>query len=186
MGTNVFSRPQTQPDLLRMSAQVNPTSAKLVHTCAGLVDGVEGLAEVVGEGVGGGDDVLAGLDLNGAAAAGGLNEFPDRPACLRFDPAANGEGGEDDGEVCLDGVALAMVDRPGLQVVLGHAEALLDLEEPVVGADDEIRGDGVPSGTRHCPPTRRRVQERANSSDKNSRRAGLTGNGPTCVSRDNP
>jgi hypothetical protein len=48
-----------------------------VHTSAGPVDGVEGLAEVVGEGVGGGDGVLAGLDLNGAVAAGGLYEFPD-------------------------------------------------------------------------------------------------------------
>lgn len=39
--------------------------------------GLEGLAEVVGEGVGGGDDVLAGLDLYGAVAAGCLDEFPD-------------------------------------------------------------------------------------------------------------
>src|SRR6266516_2840129 len=46
------------------------------------VDGVEGLAEVVGEGVGGGDDVVAGLDLDGAVAAGGLDELADGPAGL--------------------------------------------------------------------------------------------------------
>ncbi len=37
-------------------------------------DGVEGLAEVVGEG--GCDGVLAGLDLDDAVAAGGADEFP--------------------------------------------------------------------------------------------------------------
>jgi hypothetical protein len=54
------------------------------------VDGVEGLAEVVGEGVGGGDGLPSGLDLDGAVAAGGLDEFPDRPAGLRFDSPADG------------------------------------------------------------------------------------------------
>ena len=57
-----------------------------------------------------------------------------------------GERGEHDGQVRFDGVALAVVDRPGLQVVLGHAEGLLDLRELVVGADHELRGVGVPSG----------------------------------------
>ena len=47
-----------------------------------------------------------------------------------------------------------------------------------------IHGARRASSTRHCPPTRRRIQERANSSDKDSRRAGLIGNGPTRVSRD--
>jgi hypothetical protein len=55
----------------------NPTSAKLVRISAGAVDGIEGLAEVVGEGVGGSDGVLPGLDLNGAVSPGGLYEFPD-------------------------------------------------------------------------------------------------------------
>jgi hypothetical protein len=36
-----------------------------VHKSAG-VDRVEGLSDVVGDGVGYGDDVLAGLDLNAA------------------------------------------------------------------------------------------------------------------------
>ena len=93
-----------------------------MRTSVAAADGVEGLAEVVGERVGGGDGLLSGLDLNGAVAAGGLDEFPDRPAGLRLDPPADGEGGEDDGEVGLDGVALAVVDGPGLQVAFRHAE----------------------------------------------------------------
>jgi hypothetical protein len=49
----------------------------LAHASAGAADGVEGLAEIVGERIGGGDDVLAGLNLNGAVTACGLHEFPD-------------------------------------------------------------------------------------------------------------
>jgi hypothetical protein len=75
-----------------------------------VVDGLEGLAEVVGEVVGGGDRVLTGVDLNGAVSARGLYEFPDRAAGLRLDPAADGERGEHNGEMGLDGVALAVVD----------------------------------------------------------------------------
>ena len=67
-------------------------------------------------GVGSGDGLPTGLDLDGAVAAGGLDEFPDNPAGSRFDPPGDGEGGEDDGQVGLDGVALAVVDAPGLQV----------------------------------------------------------------------
>jgi hypothetical protein len=90
--------------------------AILVRKSVVAVDGVEGLAEVVGEGVGGGDGLPSGLGLDGAVSAGCLDEFSDRPACLCLDPAADGEGCEDDGEVGFDGVALAVVDRPGLQV----------------------------------------------------------------------
>ena len=43
-------------------------------------------------------------------------------------------------QVGLDGFAFVVVDRPGLQVVLGHAEALLDAPQLVVGVDDELRG----------------------------------------------
>jgi hypothetical protein len=55
------------------------------------VDLVEGCSEVGGQGVGGGDDVLAGLDLYGAVAAGGLltnflieviSQKGDRAPCL--------------------------------------------------------------------------------------------------------
>lgn len=58
------------------------------------VDGAECLAQVVREWVGGGDGLPSGLDLNGAVAAGGLDEFPDRPAGLCLGPAADGKGGE--------------------------------------------------------------------------------------------
>jgi hypothetical protein len=51
---------------------------------------VEGLAEVVGDGVGGGEDVVAGLDFDGAVSAGGSDEFADGPAGLVLDPAADG------------------------------------------------------------------------------------------------
>jgi hypothetical protein len=50
---------------------------KLVRTSAAAGDGVEGLAEVVGERVGGGDGLPSGLDLYGAVGAGGLDEFAD-------------------------------------------------------------------------------------------------------------
>jgi hypothetical protein len=43
----------------------------LVRKSAGVVDGVGSLAKVVGEGLGGGDGVLSGLDLDLAVAAGG-------------------------------------------------------------------------------------------------------------------
>ena len=42
-----------------------------------MVDRVEGLAEVVGDWVGGGDSVGAGLDMDGAVAAVCLDEFAD-------------------------------------------------------------------------------------------------------------
>jgi len=63
--------------------------------------------------------------------------------------------GEHDAEVSFDGVAGAVVDGPGLQVVLGHPEGLLDAPELVVGIDDELRrlggevgGVALPSGLR--------------------------------------
>ena len=51
--------------------------AILVRKSLVAVDGVEGSAEIVGEGVGGGDGLPSGLDLYGAVAAGCLDEFPD-------------------------------------------------------------------------------------------------------------
>jgi hypothetical protein len=77
------------------------------------------------------------LDLDGAVAAGGADELADRPACPVFGPAADGQGGEHDREVGFDAVPLVVVERPGLQVVLEPPEGLLDLEQPVVGADRE-------------------------------------------------
>jgi hypothetical protein len=49
--------------------------------------------------------VLVGLDLDGAVTAGGGDELPYGPAGLVLDPAADGQGGEDDGQVGLDRVA---------------------------------------------------------------------------------
>jgi hypothetical protein len=52
---------------------------------------------------------LPGLDLDGAVAAGGLDEFADGPAGLVLDSAADSESGEHDGEMRFDGVAFAVV-----------------------------------------------------------------------------
>ena len=60
--------------------------------------------------------------------------------------AVDGVGGEDDGEAGFDGVALVVVDRPGLQVVPGHAECFFDLPELVAGADDEAGRDRCAAG----------------------------------------
>lgn len=67
-----------------------------MRTAGRLADPGECLAEVVGDGIGGGDGAGADLDLNRAVAAGGLGELPDGPASLCLDPAADGEDGEDD------------------------------------------------------------------------------------------
>jgi hypothetical protein len=48
-----------------------------MRTSAAAGDGVEGLAEIVGERVVGGDGLPPGLDLDGAAVAGCLDEFSD-------------------------------------------------------------------------------------------------------------
>jgi hypothetical protein len=68
-------------------ALLHPSWLNLVRRLAGLVDRFEGLAQVAGEGVGGGDGVRPGLDLDGAVAAGGLDEFADGPAGLVLDPS---------------------------------------------------------------------------------------------------
>src|SRR6266571_9137579 len=57
------------------------TWLKLVRTLVA-VDGVEGVAEVVQQGVGSGDDAGGGLDLDGVVAACGADEFPDGRWCL--------------------------------------------------------------------------------------------------------
>jgi hypothetical protein len=57
-------------------------------------------------GVGGGDGVVASgpsLEFDGAAVADGADELPDRPAGAGFDPAADREGGEYDGQVPTPG-----------------------------------------------------------------------------------
>jgi hypothetical protein len=48
-----------------------------VRITPGTVDLGQGYAEAVGERVGGGDGVVADLDLDGSVAAGDLHEFAD-------------------------------------------------------------------------------------------------------------
>jgi hypothetical protein len=55
---------------------VDPTWLNLVRT-RGAVDAVENLAKVAGQGIGGGDDARASLDLDGAVAVGGADDLPD-------------------------------------------------------------------------------------------------------------
>jgi hypothetical protein len=93
-----------------------------VRKSAAAVDCFDGVAEFVGERVGGDDDVLSGLDLDRSVPAGGLDELADGPAGLMFDPAADCQCCEDDREVGFDGVPLAVVDGLGLQVAFGHPE----------------------------------------------------------------
>jgi hypothetical protein len=85
-------------------SQSHPSWLNLVRRSAGVVDRAEGLAQVVGERVGGGDGVRPGLDLDGAVAAGGLDELSDRPAGPVLDRAADRERREDDGQVRFDRV----------------------------------------------------------------------------------
>ena len=72
-----------------MNPQVTGTGVQLGWSPAGLltsltlvrtqivVDAVEGVAEVIGQGVGGGEGMDSGLDVDGLVAAGGLHEFAD-------------------------------------------------------------------------------------------------------------
>jgi len=76
------------------------------------VDAVEGLAEVGGQGVGSGDGVVASLDFDGAVAAGGADELPDRPTRLVLDPTADSQRGEDDCQVSLTWVCLPTIPPP--------------------------------------------------------------------------
>jgi len=80
-----------------------------------------------------------GVDLDRAVAAGGLHELADRPAGAVLDEPGYRERGEHDCQVRLDRGAFVVVDRAGGKVVLGHPERFLDLEQPVVGADHELR-----------------------------------------------
>ena len=87
----------------------------------------------------GGQGVVAGLDGDGAVAPCRTDEFLDAPTGLALNPMAYGHRGVFDTEVGFDGIAGAVVDRPGLQVVLGHREGLLDAPQLVIGIDDECR-----------------------------------------------
>jgi hypothetical protein len=43
--------------------------------------------------------------------------------------------------VGVDGLVFVVVDRPGLKVMFGHAKRSFDLEQLMVGVDDELRCD---------------------------------------------
>src|SRR5215207_11523907 len=103
-------------------------------SCGGIAQAGERLLCVVGEWVGGGDGLVAGLDGDGVVAAQGLYEAGDAPRGGSFDYPADGEGRHDDGEVRFDRVAFVVVDRPGPKITLGHPEALLDLPQLVISA----------------------------------------------------
>jgi transposase len=66
-------------------AAKNPTRAKLVRNVAG-VDLGDGVGEVFGRWLGGGDGVVAGADGDGSVAACGADEFLDAPAGGLLDP----------------------------------------------------------------------------------------------------
>jgi hypothetical protein len=55
--------------------------------------------------------------MDGAVAARGGDELPDRPAGAVLDESGEGQGGEHDGEVGVDGFAFVVVDRSRFQVV---------------------------------------------------------------------
>jgi hypothetical protein len=80
------SRPHETATVTYTDGRTLPS--KLVRTRVA-VDAVEGLTEVGGQGVGGGDGVVAGLDFDRAVAAGGADGLADRPARLVLDPAAD-------------------------------------------------------------------------------------------------
>ena len=88
---------------------------------------MQGGADVVGQRVGGGDDLIAGLDFDGVVAAQAGDQFLDRPGGAPLEPAGDSESGEHDSEVGLDRVTFVVVDRPRPEIRFGHAEALLDL-----------------------------------------------------------
>jgi hypothetical protein len=119
------------------------------------VEPVQDDTDVVGQGVGGGDGLVSGLDLDGVVAAQPGDELLDRPVGELLEPAGDGEGGEHDSEVGLDRVAFVVVDRPRAQIGLGHAEALLDLPQLVVSAHHVLRGRGFQVGDVALQPGQR-------------------------------
>ena len=72
------------------------------------VDFCDRIAQVVGHWVGGSQDLPSGLDLHGAVAPGGANEFLDTPTSLGLDPMADGQRGDDDAQVRVDGFAFVV------------------------------------------------------------------------------
>lgn len=59
--------------------------------------------------------------------------------CSVFDPVGDGQRRHTRWSGAPPWIRVGAVDRPGLQVVFGHAETLLDVPQLVVGVDDELR-----------------------------------------------
>jgi hypothetical protein len=87
------------------------------------------LGEVVDDGVGGGQCLFSGLDGNGAVTPCSLHEFLYFPTSSVLDPVGYGHRGEHDRQVVVDRFTFVVIDRASLQVVLGHAEAFLDVPQ---------------------------------------------------------
>ncbi|GHG45529.1 hypothetical protein GCM10012320_11450 [Sinomonas cellulolyticus] len=82
------------------------------------VDGwwpVEDVAGVGTDGGGGSDGLGADADVHGAEGPQGADELLDRDAGGVLKMAGDRGGGEHDGEVGLDGLALVVKDRPGFR-----------------------------------------------------------------------
>lgn len=103
--------------------------------------------------------MLAGLDPDSAAAACGPHESLDAPTGLVFDSVGDREGGEDDAEVGLDGLApfigQTQQDLPRVRLVvlaaglgIGEASAVHSVDLSNQGGPDSLdRGSGQRSRT---------------------------------------
>ena len=94
----------------------------------GVVEGVCGGGGVVADSYG---DFLEGTQ--------GPHEVLDAHSGSGLKVACDGEGGDDDGQVCFDGVACVVEDRPGFEVGFAHAEGLLHMPQIVIRGD-HLRG----------------------------------------------
>lgn len=66
--------------------------------------------------------MVSGLDGDGAVASEGVDEVSDADSGACFEPAGDGQGCEDDGEVGVDGVSFVVVDGAGCEITFRHAE----------------------------------------------------------------
>jgi hypothetical protein len=98
---------------------------------------------------------LSGLDLDGAVAAGGLDEFADGPAGPVPGPSADRRGGEDDGRVGFGRVAQVVVDGPGRSAQVGPAQEVLQ-GGAVTLASQAVQGKSAMQGEQQV--ARRSVQ----------------------------
>jgi hypothetical protein len=84
--------------------------------------------------------------------AGGAHEFLDAPSGSVFDQVADGQGGERDRQVGIDGFASVVVSRAVLQVVFGRAEGSAPCAKAGVCVYDELRVGAGEAGGASVPP----------------------------------